>query len=497
MRINADGSYGWGRVFPTSGSNISQALDIRVLSNGDIVTAISFEGTLTLPSGTITAAAGFDIVVVKTNADASSLIWRSSLQGSSTDWIDEVHVSTSGNVSLVGGFSSATTTLTSSDSSTTVLTRASGASSSAYAVSLTSAGVASYATVVGPTNSYSRSSTISSTGEVLVFVNTGDLIKVSTSGVASTVGSFGATVAAFGMAHLASGELAMGGEFSGTVDLDPSSGVASRTPTAIGSASFVARLSSTYSLTQLHVIDGNNSDSISSVAASASGGLLATGTGISASVNLSNTTHDGSFTRAAGTDSMAFVVRYDAAGTSGVPTTTTTTTTTVPPTSTLPLTSAPTTVSYKTSNKKITLSWTAVSGASTYVVRNASGSSVCTGAATSCVVSGLKNGKSYTYSVRSVNGAGVESATATSKTVIPGFTLKKTAFKKNAKPNFATIMTTPSRGIQKWTIRSGKCAVQGGRVVMPAKKGTCRITVSVGKKGSYAAMTTSLVVTAQ
>lgn len=184
-----------------------------------------------------------------------------------------------------------------------------------------------------------------------------------------------------------------------------------------------------------------------------------------------------------------FVVRYDTNGTTGTTTTTTTTTTA------LPEAANPASASYPAGNKKVTVKWSAVSGAASYNVQSSSGTTLCTSTAPSCVVSSLKNGKLFSLIVKSANSAGVSSVTGTLVNVIPGFTLKATSYKVKKSPLLTSIVTTPSKGARKWQKVSGKCALRFGRLVAPTTAGTCRVKLSVAKSSSYPAMSTTVTVT--
>jgi hypothetical protein len=113
----------------------------------------------------------------------------------------------------------------------------------------------------------------------------------------------------------------------------------------------------------------------------------------------------------------------------------------------------------------------------------------------SVISSSLKNGKLYSLTVKSVNSAGVSSATGTMVKVIPGFTLKATSYKVKKSPLLTSIVTTPSKGVRKWQKVSGSCVIRSGRLVLPKTSGTCRVKLSVAKSSSYPAMSTTVTVT--
>lgn len=172
-------------------------------------------------------------------------------------------------------------------------------------------------------------------------------------------------------------------------------------------------------------------------------------------------------------------------------TTTTTTTTTVY----IPPITAPTSVSYRTANKGVTLRWSPVVGASSYVVTTTRGTQVCgTTIETSCVVDRLRNGSAYSYNVFAVNADGFRSVNSTSVSVWPGFQVKKTTVKTRTNVSLSSIVTTPSKGKKTWKVTSGACRISNARLVTPSKRGSCKLRLSTAKSGSYPAMSTTIAV---
>jgi hypothetical protein len=150
---------------------------------------------------------------------------------------------------------------------------------------------------------------------------------------------------------------------------------------------------------------------------------------------------------------------------------------------------------YRASNKNVTLRWRAVEGAASYVVTTTGGAQRCDTTVTSCTISRLTNGKAYTYLVYSVNADGVRSETATRITARPGFVVKRTSLKQNRTLNLSSIVTTGSRGAKTWQVTSGGCQIRNGRLVAPARRGSCRLRLATTKRGSYPAMSTTISIT--
>lgn len=508
LRLNADGTYGWGSSFPVTGGGTGNIQSLKVSSTGSIVAGITFENTLTLFGTPITSAGNFDIALVQFDAAASAVSWHTTVRGTGNDWVASVDVASNGKVYISGGFTSSSVTVTGSDAATTTMTLSVSAAQNSYFASFSSAGLTQYAVPrsVGSVDNFPRSVALSSAGILLAQLDTGELVEVSTSGVITSKGTIDGNIS--GMEYMSSGVVIAVGKFNAVSDFDPSSGVQNRT-SAGGDDGFVLRLTSTFAFDSLQVFSTASLDQVNSLSLSTSGGYLVSGRSLATSLNLSNTDNPGTYTRSGSADGFVFVIRYDTNGTTGVPTTTSTTTTTTTTiatapitttiaaatTTTVPVVSAPSSAAYSTGNKKVRVKWSAVSGAASYNVFSSSGSILCTSVASSCVVSSLKNGKLYSLSVKSLNSVGVSSATGTTVKVIPGFSLKTTSYKVKKSPLLTSIVATPSKGVRRWQKVSGGCVLRSGRLVAPKTAGTCRVKLSVSKTSSYPAMTTTVAVT--
>jgi hypothetical protein len=509
LRLNADGTYGWGSSFLVTGGGTGNIPVLEVSSTGSIVTGISYENTLTLFGTPITSAGNPDVAIVQFDAAASAVTWLTTVRGTGNDWVTSMDVASNGKVYISGGFTSSSVTVTGSDTSMTTMTLSGSAVQNSYFASFSSEGLTQYAvrSSVGSVDSLPRSVALSSSGILLTQLDTGELVEVSTGGAITSKGTIGGNI--LGMEYIASGAVIAVGKFNTVSDFDPSSGVQNGTP-AGGDDGFVLRLTSTFAFDSLQVFSTASLDEVNSLSLSTSGGYLVSGRSLATSLNLSNTDNPGTYTRSGSADGFVFVIRYDTNGTTGVPTTTTTstttttttiatapTTTTIAPaaTTTVPAVLAPSSATYSTGNKKVTVKWSAVSGAASYNVSSSSGSILCTSAASSCVVSSLKNGKLYSLTVKSVNSVGVSSVTGATVKVIPGFSLKTTSYKVKKSPLLTSIVATPSKGIRRWQKVSGGCVLRSGRLVAPKTAGTCRVKLSVSKRSSYPAMTTTVTVT--
>jgi hypothetical protein len=165
------------------------------------------------------------------------------------------------------------------------------------------------------------------------------------------------------------------------------------------------------------------------------------------------------------------------------------------PSVTTAVVTAPSSASYRTGNAQVTLEWSAVSGAASYVVTTTSGSQVCATTTTSCVVNRLRNGRAYNYNVFAVNADGVRSATSTAVSARPGFQVRSTTVNARRTVSLSSIVTTPSKGRKTWTVTSGGCRVSGTRLVAPARAGSCKLRLSTTRSGAYGAMSTTINIT--
>ena len=145
-------------------------------------------------------------------------------------------------------------------------------------------------------------------------------------------------------------------------------------------------------------------------------------------------------------------------------------------------------------SKTITLSWPAVTTTLgvTYKVTASPGGATCTTTETTCTMTGLKNGTSYTFSVVAIAPSGKVSTSSTLK-ARPGFTVKSTSVKKKSKTTLSKIVTTVSTGKKTWS-ETGPCYISAGKLVAPSKVATCKVILKVAKNSKYPAMTTTVTV---
>lgn len=152
-------------------------------------------------------------------------------------------------------------------------------------------------------------------------------------------------------------------------------------------------------------------------------------------------------------------------------------------------------ITYKTGNKKITFSFPTIPNASRYLLTNSAGRTVCDTAATSCIVRNLGNGKASTYSFGFQDTSGAVQTGIDSVRAMAGFKLGASVAKVRKKVTLTKFVSTPSKGGKTWRVTKGQCRISGRKLVMPTKAGRCTLKLSVAKKATYPAMSTSVRIT--
>jgi len=144
-------------------------------------------------------------------------------------------------------------------------------------------------------------------------------------------------------------------------------------------------------------------------------------------------------------------------------------------------------------NKTVTVSWPSVTSSSssaiTYVVFASPGGATCATIEVSCTFIGLKNGTQYTFSVSTKTSSGQVGASSVVVTARPGFEVKKTSVKKKSRTLLSSVVTSLSKGKKTWS-ETGRCSISNGRLVAPATKTTCYLTLKVAKSPNFPAMST-------
>lgn len=476
IALTSNGAFKWMREFASSSS--IDVKTVKVLPNGNLAITGNFEGTVNFdgPGGsvgpTLTAVSSNDIFVGVLNSSGVEQ-WIASVGGATSEYAQGLEVSPSGNIYVIGGLRGATT-LTPASGSAFTATAGSGSFDGAFVWSLSATGTSKWLATpsISSAASYPRLVLARANDEILVALYNNDIVRLNSTGVEIARITTNANVAS--MASLPNGKILLAGGYINTVDLDPSSGVDNRTSPSSNPDGYVTRLSSDLAYEASSVLNLATTGSVSSVFTTSDGQWGISGVASPGTLQFSVPADGTSYAASSGADSMLYIVRYNAEGT------------TIPP-----VPSAPTIAAYTTGNKKATVRWNSALYASRYEVVTSTGKVICTTTSSSCAISRLTNGKVYTYYVKAYNYNNVVSPQSKAR-VIPGFTLKSTSFKVKQKPLLSSILTTPSKGWKRWRVRSGGCRVVGSRVVLPTRPGSCKISLTVSKSGSYPALATTV-----
>jgi hypothetical protein len=147
-------------------------------------------------------------------------------------------------------------------------------------------------------------------------------------------------------------------------------------------------------------------------------------------------------------------------------------------------------------SRSVTIAWPAITSSInvTYVVTSTPGNLTCSSTQTSCVVTGLKNGVNYTFTITTKTATGQVAATGVQLVARPGFTVKKSIVKKGSTTPLSWLITSLSTGKKTWS-ETGPCVIVGTKLKAPKASASCVVTLKVAKKGKYPAMSTRLRVT--
>ena len=488
LKISAAGRVMWTReISSTSGASLNY---VRIAPNGNIVISGVFEGAMTIdvPGGasglSFTSSVQADFFVAMLDSSGVEQ-WAATGSSDDRDAVLGLEVLSSGDVVVVtqvrdDGVAGDDITLTPGSGSPVSIAGSAGTNivtlvwklSSSGASQWTSQPSASTGTNESPQFFISRSN-----GNFLLTLMSDHILELSTTG--SLLQTLQMNGDILGVDETTSGLTKIVGSFENTTDLDPTSGTDNKTVSdATYSDGYVTTLSSSLTYVSSVVYPGTGFQRVTHISATSDGGWIVSGLSAPTTLSLSTSTEAAAFTPATGASAMLFIVRYNADGST-----------------TVPLTSTPTALSYTPDNKKITLTWTDMPYAARYVVKNAAGVAVCETTSNTCDVSGLRNGRIDTYTVTAYNYAGVASTTSTSVRAAAGFFLGLNTAKVRQKVALSKIVSTPSKGTKTWKVTSGACRISGKRLVMPTKKGRCMLHLSVGKKSPYLKMSIKVVLT--
>ncbi|MBP6918492.1 MAG: fibronectin type III domain-containing protein, partial [Legionellaceae bacterium] len=146
----------------------------------------------------------------------------------------------------------------------------------------------------------------------------------------------------------------------------------------------------------------------------------------------------------------------------------------VTPTTAVPGVSAG--ISATAGNASANLNWASVAGAASYIATSSPGNLTCTSATTTCNITGLNNGTTYTFTVIARNGGGNSPPSSPSAAVIPTTTLASvpTAVSASAGNTLASISWTASTGVVATYLATASPGGASCTATAPAT--TCTIT---------------------
>jgi len=146
-------------------------------------------------------------------------------------------------------------------------------------------------------------------------------------------------------------------------------------------------------------------------------------------------------------------------------------------------------------SKSISLSWSAVTTSAniTYVVTSNTGDVVCRTTQTSCVVDGLTNGVTYSFTITTSTANGQVAATSLALSARPGFTVLKTTVAKKSSTLLSRLLTSVAPGKKTWK-EAGLCRISRGRLVAPNTQTKCVVRLTVAKSSKFPAMSTRVTI---
>lgn len=107
----------------------------------------------------------------------------------------------------------------------------------------------------------------------------------------------------------------------------------------------------------------------------------------------------------------------------------------------------------------------------------------------SCKIKGLKNGKSYIFTVNGATSTvAVLSMFVTDSLVVGGIQEKITSMKRAKTSKLTQVITTQSTGKKTWKVIKGGCSLTATMLKASAKAGVCKLRVAVAKTSKFPQM---------
>ncbi len=397
-KVNADGTYAWATK--GGGTNSDVARGVSVLPDGSSIITGLFDGTATFGATSLISAGSYDIFTAKVNADGS-YAWATKGGGSGFDFARGVSVLPDGS-SIITGFFSGTATF----GATSLI---SAGSNDSFTAKVNADGTYAWATKGGGTNSdiafgvsaladgasiitgyFSGTASFGATSLTSTGLDDSFTAKVNADGSYAWAIRGGGTGAdrAYGVSALPDGSSIITGQFAGIATFG-----ATNLISAGSNDSFTAKVNADGSYAWAIKGGGTGTDAAYGVSALADGSSIITGS-FSGTASFGAT----SLISAGSDDTFTARILADAP-------------------------QAPTGASASAGIRQATITWNAVAGGSvsSYSATAAPGGASCTAVApaTTCTITDLTAGTSYTATVTATNPQGTSPPSQASNAVTP------------------------------------------------------------------------------
>jgi subtilisin family serine protease len=127
-----------------------------------------------------------------------------------------------------------------------------------------------------------------------------------------------------------------------------------------------------------------------------------------------------------------------------------------------------------------------------YVVKDATGATVCATTALKCSVKKLKNATRVSFSVEATSIADSSIVAKSKEVLVGGLRQIANAMRKRSSAALTKVANTNSKGKVAWRVSSGGCRISRGIVTAPASGNSCKLRVSVAKSGLFPAQSLTI-----
>jgi hypothetical protein len=332
LKLNSDGNFLW--VKHLSGTNSEAAASIAIDREGNVITSGNFAGTVDFDPGSSVAnlsSIGDDDVFISKLDSSGNYIWAKSFGGSGRDSGVNLAVDNNGNICVTGIFS----TTVDFDPGAGIVNHTSSGELDVFISKFDSSGSFVWGNGrggqgrdVGQGAAFDSNGNVYSLGyfNQTVDFNPGDgtanlvssgdndlfISKFNSAGIflwAQRIGSNGADGGA-SITFDSTGNIVFTGYFTGTVDFDPSVGVANLT-SAVSGENFISKFDTSGNYLWAKRIGGSGADRGMNIAVDGSGNIYSTGY-FNGTVDFDSSDGIANLTSAGGTD--IFISKFDTSG---------------------------------------------------------------------------------------------------------------------------------------------------------------------------------------